>query len=385
MNINLGFDAKRAYRNATGLGNYSRVLLAGLADSLTKLKQESYSLHLFGPNPKPDLLKSFNRTAFKHHHPSGLLNRTFPSIWRSKGILDDFRRHQIRLYHGLSAELPWGIHSAGVKSVVTVHDLIFLRYPENYSAIDRNMYTYKLKRAVKEADHVVATSRFTANDLKELLHVPEERISVHYQDCQPWFKDNLHSIEDDQASLLNLGLNRPFLLVVGTIEKRKNGLRLSKAFIKALENEEVDLVFAGKPTSFTQFIRNLKLSKSAKAGIKILDNLPWGALPTLYRNCLFHVYISEYEGFGIPILEALNAGKTSLTSSVGCFSEVGGSAVAYADAFSIDGIASGLHQLYFNHAYRSGLEALTKSQAAQFSTDKLVNQTWELYRRLLSE
>lgn len=379
----LGFDAKRAYRNRTGLGNYSRVLLQALAHLVSKAENEAHQLHLYGPKPDSELLRSFQHADFQHHHPEKWLHQLFPAFWRSSVLTKQLQSDGIQLYHGLSAELPWGISKSGIKSVVTVHDLIFLRYPENYTWFDRRMYTYKLERAVDEADHIVATSHFTAQDLVELLRVNPQKISVHYQDCQPAFK-HISSQQSDNTSLVHLGLIRPFLLVVGTIEKRKNGLRLAKAFQKALEMEHIDLVFVGKATAFTELIKQVKFSANAHARIKILENLPFYLLPELYRNCLFHVYVSEYEGFGIPILEALNAGKTSLTSAVGCFSEVGGEAVHYCDAFQVDSIAQGLHDLYLNESFRFSLEARTFEQAAKFSSDLLAVQTCDLYRRLLS-
>lgn len=380
----IGLDAKRAYRNATGLGNYSRVLLAGLADFPPTWTPTSPQLHLFGPTPHSTLLALFDRPLFHHHHPQKVFHQTFPSLWRSKGIIDDLMAQKVDLYHGLSAELPFGISKTPIKSIVTVHDLIFLKYPENYTWFDKKIYTYKLQKAIEESDHIVATSNYTAADLTSVLNVNPAKISVHYQDCQPWFK-GLNAPSSDVHHLTQLGIHRPYLLVVGTIEKRKNGYRLAQAFKQALEHEPIDLVFAGKPTSFLKQILSVQFSKSANAKIRILDQLPMGALPELYKNCLFHVYVSEYEGFGIPILEALNAQKTSLTSQEGCFNEVGGEAVLYCDAFSVESIANGLRTLYFNENLRMELEGKSITQANKFSTISLVNQTWDLYRRLLSE
>lgn len=381
--MNLGFDAKRAYRNRTGLGNYSRGLLEGIDKLLCASPQEAHQLHLYGPKPDVNLLNTFNRPSFQHHHPEKWFHRLFPAYWRSTAVINQLRRDGVQLYHGLSAELPWGISHSGIKSVVTVHDLIFLRYPENYHWLDRKIYTYKLQRAVSEADHIVATSTYTANDLVELLQVPREKISVHYQDCHPNFKIKQKDAPSSDV-FKNLGLKKPYLLVVGTLEKRKNGLRLAQAFQRALEMEEVDLVFVGKSTAFTQLIREVKFAPNALASIKFFENIPFDAFPELYKNCLFHVYVSEYEGFGIPILEALNCGKTSLTSQKGCFSEVGGEAVHYCDAFNVDAIGDGMRYLYFNPSIVKSLEAKTAEQAAKFSTESLANQTCNLYRRLLS-
>src|SRR5215204_2511022 len=127
--MTIGFDAKRAFHNQTGLGNYSRTLISGLARFFP-----GNEYYLF--NPKPS--HSYPKANFPNVHevlPHGLLNRKLSSLWRSNWVKKDLQRLGIQLYHGLSHEIPVGIQHTGISSVVTIHDLIFERYPEQFSKI----------------------------------------------------------------------------------------------------------------------------------------------------------------------------------------------------------------------------------------------------------
>ena len=124
--MNIGFDAKRAYHNGTGLGHYSRTLIRSLAQYYPH-----HEYYLF--NPKASDIFQVNGENVHEILPTGLLSRTLSAVWRSKWVTNDLEELNIEIYHGLSNEIPLDIHKTGVKSVVTVHDIIFERYPEQYS------------------------------------------------------------------------------------------------------------------------------------------------------------------------------------------------------------------------------------------------------------
>jgi hypothetical protein len=135
--MNIGFDAKRVYQNTTGLGHYSRTLVTSLA-----------KYYLFAPK----LTNTFNAENFKNIHaiiPSSFPSTALKFAWRSNWVKKDLIQHKIDVYHGLSHEIPFGIGKKNIKSVVTIHDLIFERYPEQYSKIDIQIYRRKFKYAIK--------------------------------------------------------------------------------------------------------------------------------------------------------------------------------------------------------------------------------------------
>ena len=122
--MNIGFDAKRAYHNGTGLGHYSRTLIRSLAEYFPQ-----HEYYLF--NPKPSELFKLNGKNIHEVLPSKLLHKTLSSVWRSTWIKKDLEKLNIDLYHGLSNEIPLDIHKTDIKSVVTIHDLILERFPNN--------------------------------------------------------------------------------------------------------------------------------------------------------------------------------------------------------------------------------------------------------------
>ena len=137
--MNIGFDAKRAYQNSTGLGHYSRTLISSLAEFFP-----GNNYYLFAPK----ITNTFNITGFTNIHPVSPVHfpaSLFKSIWRSNWVKKDLQRNHIDIYHGLSHEIPVGITRTGIRSVVTMHDLIFERYPEQYNPIDRIIYRKKFR------------------------------------------------------------------------------------------------------------------------------------------------------------------------------------------------------------------------------------------------
>jgi glycosyltransferase involved in cell wall biosynthesis len=152
------------------------------------------------------------------------------------------QRDGVCLYHGLTGELPRGLKAAGIRSVVTIHDLIFLRHPEYYHWLDTKIYAWKFRNACREADCIIAISERTKQDVMELGGVSEDRIRVIYQSCAPKFRDLLQE-EALQQVRRKYGLPQRFLLSVGTIEERKN-LALAVHALASLSSD-IHLVAVG--------------------------------------------------------------------------------------------------------------------------------------------
>ena len=169
--MNIGFDAKRAFHNGTGLGHYSRSLIKSLSTY-----HPNHKYYLF--NPKAGGAFSLKAGNIHEIQPSGFLNRTFSAGWRSSWVKNDLKKYKINLYHGLSHEIPFGIRQAGIPSVVTIHDLIHERFPAQYNRIDVKIYDHKFRYACTNADRVIAISEQTKRDIIEFYKVAPEKISV---------------------------------------------------------------------------------------------------------------------------------------------------------------------------------------------------------------
>lgn len=180
--MNIGFDGKRAFQNRTGLGNYIRVLLPLL---IKYYPQHFYTL--FAPK-KTDLFDVQSYENVSVTIPQDFLDKKIPALWRRSGMVKDIVASEIDLYHGVSNELPNKLERTKVKKVVTVHDLIFERFPQAYSLDEQYVHRWKIKHACRIADSVIAISKQTKADLINIYKVGEEKIEVCYQSCNPIFK-----------------------------------------------------------------------------------------------------------------------------------------------------------------------------------------------------
>ena len=373
----IGFDAKRIVRNRTGLGSYGRTLvndLAGRGDIL---------LRLYAPDAGHDDLRSQvpERENLCYCYPSSLTSHLSPftslskSYWRSRGVVSDLRRDGVQLYHGLSGELPMGISRSGIKSVVTIHDLIFLRHPEFYHWIDTKIYAWKFRQTVREADHIIAISECTKRDIMELGNVDERKISVVYQSYAPHFK-NLNSLPSPLSS-------KKYILNVGTIERRKNILLAVKAL--ALLPADLSLVIIGRHTPYADEVKAYAEKHHLADRVIMLHGINNEQLPPYYANAETFVYPSVYEGFGIPIIEAISSGLPVVACTGSCLEEAGGPDSLYVAPNDVQGMAAGILQTLRGTAGREQRILRSQDYIRRFEGSDVAAQVTDIYQRLLDE
>jgi glycosyltransferase involved in cell wall biosynthesis len=306
-------------------------------------------------------------------------SKKFPALWRSFAVGKLAHRYQLDIYHGLSHELPIDNSSGNVKWVLTVHDLIFLRYPGYYKAIDRFLYTFKLRRACRRADRIVAISRQTKKDLVSLLSVPEEKISVIYQDCDAAFK---REVPDQHKSAVKLRYHLPdrYILQVGTIEERKN-LLLS---VKALKytDPEIVLVVVGRETPYLETVKKAIAASGLQQRVYFLHQVPFSDLPAIYQLAQIFLYPSRYEGFGIPIVEALHSKVPVIAATGSCLEEAGGPDSLYTDPDDEQGLAKKIRDVWHNTELRLHMIRKGREHAERFRADKLSIELRSLYAQL---
>lgn len=370
--MKIGFDAKRAFLNNTGLGNYSRWLIKSVSQYYPENEYFLYTPKV-KPGSRADLPEETGNTRIIT--PKGKLLKSW---WRSKGITRNLKHDGIELFHGLSAELPGGLKQAGIKSVVTVHDLIFLRFPQYYGRVSRNIYTVKLKHACKIADRVLAISERTKHDLIELLNVPAGKISVIYQGCDPSFK-KVCTPEEKQAVCKKYGLPSDFILNVGTVEERKNLWVLIRA-LSFLSN--VKLVVTGKQTSYVDEIKKHLSKHQLNNQVIFLNNADFADLPAIYQSARLFVYPSRYEGFGIPVLEALASGTPVIAATGSCLEEAGGPDSLYVEPDDHIALSEKIHQVFTDDELRKNMIAKGREYSLKFEDEKLAEQVMQLYKNL---
>ncbi len=309
--MNIGFDAKRAFHNTTGLGNYSRTLITGLAQFYP---QHQYFLF----NPKPS--KKFPKPPFENVHevlPGGFLSKTFSSLWRSKWVIKDLQQSGIQLYHGLSHEIPVGIEKTSIPSVVTIHDLIFERYPEQFSKIDVQIYRKKFRYACQHANRIIAISKQTGQDIVEMYGIDADKIDICYQSCDPAFAQQ---VDEKEKELIRekFGLPSSFFLYVGSIIERKNLLNICKA-LQLMPESSIPLVVIGDGKTYKNEVKTYLAKHNLAHRVIFLSEThavgkDASTLAAIYQMSLALIYPSFFEGFGIPVLEALWSRVPVITS-----------------------------------------------------------------------
>lgn len=366
--MRIGFDAKRAFNNKTGLGNYSRFILNGLLNKLSK-----DDIYAFTPKVNAECYSEFPESQIVLPCKKNIL-------WRSFGIVKELKNKNIDIYHGLSNEIPFGLKKNGIKSVITIHDLIFINFPQFYSIFDRTIYKFKLKYALNNADKIVAISKKTKDDI--LLFKPKidpSKIQIVYQDCDQRFKKK-YSFDEIENVKIKFGLNIPYIVSVGTIEERKNQMLLVKAF-EALNNKNVQLILVGRGKKYKIKILDY-LKNNHLENVKILSEVDNFDLPKLYAGSMFSAYISQVEGFGIPSIEALSCGVAVLTSKGTCLEEAAGEGGLFVDTSSLSAIKNGLETLINDQNLRQSLVEKGQKHIQQFHQELIAQQLIELYKSI---
>ena len=374
-NTIIGFDAKRIVRNGTGLGSYGRTLVNDLA-ALPLL------LHLYAPDEGREELRTqvVKRDNVTFHFPERASTALGKALWRSRGIVNDLRRDGIQVFHGLSGELPIGIRKSGIKSIVTIHDLIFLRHPEYYHWLDSRIYAWKFRRTLKEADCIIAISECTRRDIIHYGHVPAEKIKLIYQSCSTFFKQ---PVSEDVLQKVNARYELPsrYIINVGTIEERKNIALAVKAL--PLLPADLHLVIVGRRTPYADAVLQEADRLQVAHRVHILNGVPNADLPAIYQMAEACVYPSRYEGFGIPIIEAIQSGLPVVACTGSCLEEAGGPDSLYVSPDDAEGMADAIRRSLKGAEGRDERILRSQQYVHRFEGTDVAGQVLKVYEELI--
>ena len=385
--MRIGFDAKRAAQNATGLGNYSRFVIRILNNFFPDDEQV-----LYVPNPKKTqhldkVTANGNdndingKNVTKIRFPQRIWKR-LRSLWRVWGITSDLKRDRIDIFHGLSNELPLNIRKAKCRSVVTIHDLIFLHYPKYYHWIDRKIYDFKFRRACSNADRVIAVSEFTKREIMEYYGTPEAKIDVVYQGCDPAFSAPIGNEKLDEVAR-RYSLPQQFILLVGCIEERNNLMLAAKAIASRPSAFSHKIVAVGKRTPYVDEIRQYLEANGIADRILFFHKVPFADLPSFYRLADAFVYPSRIEGFGIPMLEAISSGLPAIGCTGSCLEEAGGPHCIYVDPDDAQAMSAALCRVVSDKELRETMIREGYKYARNFTDEVLAGKVHETYSSIL--
>lgn len=377
--LRIAFDAKRALNNVTGLGNYSRFVIEAIAGSgidaeLLLMTAPGATLERVG--------KLLAMPNVRLEEGTGFAARHMQWLWRSRSMVGDLRRLRPDIYHGLSNELPLDIEKSGIPSVVTIHDLIWRRFPSDYTAVDRRLYDMKYGRSARAATRVIAISECTKRDIISDFGVDPDRIDVIYQGCDSQFASASVGEIARVRSRYGIG-DSPYVIAVGTVQGRKNQLLAVKG-LRALP-QDVRLVIVGRRTAYA---RDIDAYVSAHPGlaerILWLEGIPFADLPALYSGALFSTYTSFYEGFGIPLVESLRCGVPVIAATGSCLEEAGGPGALYVDPHDADAWADAAQRLTEDKALRGRMVCEGRAHCEAFDNASFADNFIRTYRKALT-
>ena len=388
----IAFDAKRAFFNRTGLGNFSRSLINALAHH-----RPDEGLLLYTPSHATKETYRLNPSGQKRLQRLAL--KPFGNVMRVRGLGRLLSNRKLNVYHGLSNELPFDLKPGKPPAIVTIHDLLFLRYPKSYPFFDRQMYAAKWKHACRVADCIVAVSEQTRRDIVDFLKVPVSKTCVIYQSCEPIYyqlykpdaltpdlfeeKTNPSNppvfINSPEVAKAYYKLPKEYILYVGSVTERKNLLTLVKA-IEILRNRvEVVLVVVGTGKTYLKKVRQYIHEKNLGNLIHFLGRIPTAHLPHIYGGASLMVHPSVFEGFGIPIIEALQCGVPVVASQGSCFAEAGGEGTIYVPPYDAEAFADVIERVLTNSQLQSQMIVAGLEHVQQFEPQKIAAQYWRLY------
>jgi glycosyltransferase involved in cell wall biosynthesis len=354
-----------------GMGAYVRELIPGLARA-----DPSLDITLFHAKFESQIPEAWLALHRREELSSGIL-RLYPgwTLARRPALPASLASHEL-----VHSPVPAAIPPVGPaqRLVVTVHDVAFLVHPEAYPPQWRLAYRAGLARLVRSADAVIAVSRHTAEDLGRRTRLDEGRVHV-----VPLAGSLPPAAADPDATLARLKIRRPYILSVGTLEPRKNLVRLVRAYRRVVvRGLPHSLVLAG-PAGWRHQALMREVALEAPGTVILTGKLPEADLDGLYRGADIFVYPSLYEGFGLPVLDALARAVPCVVSTSSSLPEVAGEAALFVDPRSVAAIAEAIERVATDPVLSARLREAGPPRAARFSWDETARRTLEVYKSIL--
>lgn len=379
--MKIGFDAKRAMVNFTGLGNYSRLVIDTLARELPGDKLVLYAPRADVPPVMEPVLARGN---VELRTPEGRLWQRLSGLWRVRGgITAAIKADGLDLYHGLSNELPLDIGKAGCASVVTIHDLIFRHHPRGYKAVDRAIYDYKFRHAARVATRVIAISEATRRDLIASYDIDPEKIDVVYQGCDEQFREPV-SDESIAAVRVRYGLPERYIVAVGSVEPRKNQ-RLLIESLRGLPGDVKAVIVGRRHRDYGRELDALIAKHGLRERVVFIEGAPFSDLPALYAGATVASYTSRIEGFGIPVIEAINCGTPVVSCTGTCLEEAGGPGGLYVHPDNVDEAIHAFSRLLDDKLLRADMTLAGQRYVARFAPERFTADLLATYARAITD
>lgn len=378
--MKFGIDISQIVYGGTGVSTYTRLLVTSLCKEAIDDEFVLFGSSLRNQKPLKDFYQSVSaKNVKKKFFP--FPPKALEFLWNGIHIFPiENLTGQIDVFHSSDWLEP---PTKQAKKVTTIHDLTIFKYPKTFVARGGHNIVENQKRKlffVKQyCDKIIAVSETTKQDIVEILKIPERKIKVVYEAADPDF--SLRDAAQVQKVKEKFNINGRYLLCVGAREPRKNLNRLIAAFVEvAKANQDLSLVIVGKYGWGEDMAEKTKAQTSS---LKVLGFVEKDELAALYSGAIGFVYPSLYEGFGLPILEAMACGCPVITSNIGSMKEIAGNASLLIDPESIESLAGAMSAVLRNTKVQTELKIKGFKRAGEFSWERTAAQTLEVYRSLV--
>ena len=377
--MRIGLDGKVLTLRAGGIGRYAINLTRAMLAEAAVRRQELKFVILTGPQTSRGVMEEFRGLCHEHFlgAKSSLL-RSFVHIPLA------LRRMRIDVFHGMDHVGVPLVGKTG-KCVVTVHDVIPLVLPHTFTRRHRLVVRTALSRVRRQADLIIVPSRAVQRDVMQYLRVPEDRVAVTPHGCDARFSP-ARDAASTGAAAARYALPARYLLAVGTLEPRKNLTTLVRAFARLRDRSAIDravgLVLAGARGWLDDPIFRTVQSLGLEDVVHFPGFIDDDDLPALYRGAELVVFPSLYEGFGLPLLEAMACGVPVVASNTSALPEVAGGAAMLVDPLDVDGMARAIVEVLGDASLRGRLRNDGIARAAEFSWQTAARRTLDVYASL---
>lgn len=374
--MTLYLDVSAGVNVVAGLGRYSRSLTRAMLPLLDEPPTLFYNRINDRSQPIDGLEQCPERTVGLGYKPWRM------AAWMGQVLRIPFNRlvPNAALFHAHEHLL---IPLRGVPTVLTVHDLIYKIFPQHHKRLNHIYLNHAMPLFVKRADHIITISEASKRDLMNFYGTPSEKITVIYEaadtDFQPPDPDHIEAVRQQY------NLPEQFLLVVGTIEPRKNYSRLAQALmILRQKHPDLKLVVVGSRGWLTEEFFQTIADSGATEHIIFPGYVPDIHLPSVYAAATILVMASVYEGFGLPVLEAMACGTPVVSSNASSLPELGGNVARYFDPHNLDEMVAALDGVLSDEALQRQMRKDGPTHATQFSWERAARETLAVYSSLSS-
>lgn len=370
--MRIAVNTRHLHDRLEGIGTVTNEVMKRIA---LKHPEDSFDYY-FDRKYKPEFIHAPNVSGHPFFPPTKL--PFLIRYWLNHAVQQHLRKHNHNVFFSPDGFLPM---NSKVPKVSMVHDIAFLRNPHHVTPMIRQFYAKWMPLFVKEADHIITVSNFSKKELVSGYGLKADKISVVYNGVSSAY----HPLpEDEQQEVRDKNFSgQPFFLYLGAIHPRKNILTLIRAFEKYKKEKGADhcLVIAGRPSWYTREIFKAVDASPNRDEIYVTGFVEITLARKFIASATALVYPSRYEGFGLPVIEAMASGTAVITSNVASLPEVAGDAALFFDPGNVDHLVNHLHVVTNDHTARQQLIDAGHIRVKRFSWDQTADSVYEVLQR----